>query len=113
MQKNLSKEIKIKQNAEELSTSQIVPRKKPLLLGYTKKYSSVLKDKDFSLARKSFSYIKRRSWKSAISTANKSSDILLPKIVTWMYLKEENISQHLRIIKNLLIKIKIGQEYLG
>jgi len=104
--KNLSKEIKIKQNAEELSTSQIVPRKKPLLLGYTKKYSSVLKDKDFSLARKSFSYIKRRSWKSAIGTANKSSDILLPKIVTWMYLKEENNSATFEDYKKFIDKNK-------
>ena len=92
VRQNKRREIKIQKNTNNLAPIQIIPKKKPLMLGYVGKTSSILKDKDFKLAKKSFSYIKRRSWKSAISTANKSSDKLLPKIVTWMFLKQKNNS---------------------
>jgi len=104
--KNKQGEIKIQKNIGRLAGSQIIPKKKPLMLGYAGKISTILKDKDFNLAKKSFSYIKRRSWKSAINVANKSSDKLLPKIVTWMFLKQKNNSATFKDYKKFIDKNK-------
>ena len=57
-----------------LVVSGLIPPSKPLLLGSSKTSSTILKDKDFSLAKKTFAYVKRKSWNSAFKTANKSSD---------------------------------------
>jgi soluble lytic murein transglycosylase len=46
--------------------------------------------------------VKRKSWNSAFKTANKSSDRLLLKIVTWMYLKETNNSSTFRDYKKFI-----------
>ena len=88
-----------KTNPSDVSTlvvSGLIPPSKPLLLGFSETSSTILKDKDFSLAKKTFAYVKRKSWNSAFKTANKSSDPLLLKIVTWMYLKESNNSSTFR-----------------
>ncbi len=70
---------------------QIIPPKKPLLLGSENlNQSNILNAQDFNIAKKTFSHIKRRSWKSAFLEANKASDVILSKIVRWMYLKESN-----------------------
>jgi len=95
----------IKTNASDVSTSVLsglIPPTKPLLLGFSKKTSTILKDKDFSLAKKTFAYVKRKSWNSAFKTANKSSDRLLLKIVTWMYLKETNNNSTFRDYKKFI-----------
>ena len=82
--------------------SGLIPPSKPLLLGFSKTSSTILKDKDFSLAKKTFAYVKRKSWNSAFKTANKSSDRLLLKIVTWMYLKETNNNSTFRDYKKFI-----------
>ena len=94
-----------KTNPSDVSTSVLsglIPPAKPLLLGFSKKTSAILKDKDFSLAKKTFAYVKRKSWNSAFKTANKSSDRLLLKIVTWMYLKETNNNSTFRDYKKFI-----------
>ena len=85
-----------------LVVSGLIPPSKPLLLGFSETSSTILKDKDFSLAKKTFAYMKRKSWNSAFKTANKSSDPLLLKIVTWMYLKETNNSSTFRDYKKFI-----------
>jgi len=79
-----------KDNINNIATNSIIPPNKPLLLGYSKKSSTILNSKDFNIAKKTFAYVKRKSWKSAIETSKKSSDKLLSKIIIWMYLKEPN-----------------------
>ena len=37
-----------------------IPPSKPLLLGFSETSSTILKDKDFSLAKKTFAYVKRK-----------------------------------------------------
>ena len=92
-------------NSNDVSTlvaSGLIPPSKPLLLDFSETSSTILKDKDFSLAKKTFAYVKRKSWNSAFKTANKSSDPLLLKIVTWMYLKETNNSATFRDYKKFI-----------
>lgn len=85
-----------------LVASGLIPPSKPLLLGFSETSSTILKDKDFRLAKKTFAYVKRKSWNSVFKTANKSSDPLLLKIVTWMYLKETNNSATFRDYKKFI-----------
>lgn len=74
---------------EIIFVDQIIPPKKPLLLGSENlKQSNILNTQDFNIAKKTFSHIKRGSWKSAFLEANKASDVIVSKIVRWMYLKE-------------------------
>ncbi|MDA0996171.1 MAG: lytic transglycosylase domain-containing protein, partial [Proteobacteria bacterium] len=70
---------KISNNEKSEVVEQIIPPLKPLLLNKNndKQFSSVLNEKDFEIAKKTFSYIKNRSWKSAFDTAKRSSDKLL------------------------------------
>ena len=76
---------------EIIFVDQIIPPKKPLLLGSENlKQSNILNTQDFNIAKKTFSHIKRGSWKSAFLEANKASDVIVSKIVRWMYLKESN-----------------------
>jgi len=69
-------------------TNIILAAKKPNDLGINKKSSKILKQKDFIIAQKTFSLIKRRRWNSAIKEVEKSNSVLLNDLVKWMYLKE-------------------------
>ena len=63
---------KISKKEEIITVDQIIPQKKPLLLGASSAQgSTVLNEKDFSIAKKTFSYVKQRSWKAAFDTAKK------------------------------------------
>ena len=57
-------------------------------LGILKKKSSILSSKDFLIAQKTFSLVKRKRWNSAMKEVRKSRSKLLKDLVTWMYLKE-------------------------
>jgi soluble lytic murein transglycosylase len=85
---------KISNNEKSEVVEEIIPPLKPLLLNKSndKQFSSVLNEKDFEIAKKTFSYIKNRSWKSAFDTAKRSSDKLLLKTAKWIYLKEPSNS---------------------
>jgi len=71
-----------------LFSNKIIPLKKPINLGLTKKKSTILSSKDFLIAQKTFGLIKRKRWKSAMKEVKKSRSKLLNNLVTWMYLKE-------------------------
>ena len=90
--KQIKKEVK-KNKAEEKSekflvSNEIIPIKKPMDLGILKKKSSILSSKDFLIAQKTFSLVKRKRWNSAMKEIRKSRSKLLKDLVTWMYLKE-------------------------
>ena len=83
--------ISIVKNDTIIVVDQLIPPKKPLLLGSDNfNKSAILKEKDFDIAKKTFAHIKRRSWKSAFQESNKSSNKILTKIVRWIYLKDSN-----------------------
>ena len=91
-EKKIKKEVK-KNKVEEKSekflvSNEIIPIKKPLDLGILKKKSSILSSKDFLVAQKTFSLVKRKRWNSAMKEVRKSRSKLLKDLVTWMYLKE-------------------------
>ena len=91
-EKKIQKEVK-KNKVEEKSekflvSNEIIPIKKPLDLGILKKKSSILSSKDFLIAQKTFSLVKRKRWNSAMKEVRKSRSKLLKDLVTWMYLKE-------------------------
>ena len=81
---------KVTENEKAEVAEQIIPPSKPLLFGKNndKQFSSVLNEKDFEIAKKTFVHIKNRSWKSAFDSAKQSSDKLLLKTAKWIYLKE-------------------------
>ena len=82
---------KISKEEEIITVDQIIPQKKPLLLGVNSAQgSTVLNEKDFAIAKKTFSFVKQRSWKAAFDTAKKSSDKILMKTIRWIYLKDSN-----------------------
>ena len=91
-EKKIKKETKITkvvENNEKFSVSnEIIPLKKPLDLGILKKKSSILSSKDFLIAQKTFSLVKRKRWNSAMKEVKKSRSKLLKNLVMWMYLKE-------------------------
>ena len=96
--KQIKKEVKknkIEEKAEKfLVSNEIIPIKKPLDLGILKRKSSILSSKDFLIAQKTFSLVKRKRWNSAIKEVRKSRSKLLKNLVTWMYtraIKQFNI----------------------
>ena len=90
--KEVKKEItKVKietKNEKYVVSNEIIPLKKPLNLGISKRKSSILSSKDFLIAQKTFSLVKRKRWNSAMQEVGKSRSKLLNELVTWMYLKE-------------------------
>ena len=91
-EKKIKKEVKkniVEEKSEKfLVSNEIIPIKKPMDLGILKKKSSILSSKDFLIAQKTFSLVKRKRWNSAMKEVRKSRSKLLKDLVTWMYLKE-------------------------
>ena len=87
--KKETKKTKVEEKSEKFSVSnEIIPLKKPLDLGILKKKSGILSSKDFLIAQKTFSLVKRKRWNSAMKEVKKSRSKLLKNLVMWMYLKE-------------------------
>jgi len=106
--KQVKKEVKknkIEEKAEKfLVSNEIIPIKKPLDLGILKRKSSILSSKDFLIAQKTFSLVKRKRWNSAIKEVRKSRSKLLKNLVTWMYLKEPSNNLTFRDYKKFIDK---------
>ena len=75
---------------KEKKTGLILPKKKPLVAG-TKKVSSIkiskyYNKKDFGLANKAISEMKKAKWSTALKTANKAKDKSIYNFVQWRHL---------------------------
>ncbi len=68
----------------------LIPKKKPLIAGSNKKLkikkSKFYSKKDFSIAKKAISEMKKSNWTSAINTAKKAKDKSIYNFVQWRHL---------------------------
>ena len=75
---------------KEKKTGLILPKKKPLIAGSKKtpdvKISKYYNKKDFSLANKAISEMKKGNWTSALKTAKKARDKSIYNFVQWRHL---------------------------
>ena len=75
---------------KEKKSSLILPKKKPLITGSEKpntvKISKYYSKKDFNLAKKAISEMKKSNWTSALKTANKAKDKSLYNFIQWRHL---------------------------
>ena len=75
---------------KEKKSGLILPKKKPLIAGTDKpttvKISKYYSKKDFSLAKKAVSEMKKSNWTGALKTANKAKDKSLYNFIQWRHL---------------------------
>ena len=88
--KIIEKEVLIK---KEEKNPLILPKKKPLIAGSTKsekktdiKISKYYSKKDFSLAKKAISEMKKAKWPDALNTAKKAKDKSIYNFIQWRHL---------------------------
>ena len=75
---------------KEKKNDQILPKKKPLIAGTEKpktvKISKYYSKKDFSLAKKAISEMKKSNWTGALKTAKKAKDKSIYNFIQWRHL---------------------------
>ena len=75
---------------KEKKSGLILPKKKPLIAGSSKpsevKISKYYNKKDFSLAKKAISDMKKSKWSDALKTANKAKDKSIYNFIQWRHL---------------------------
>jgi soluble lytic murein transglycosylase len=75
---------------KEKKTGLILPKKKPLIAGIEKaeeiKISKYYNKKDFSLAKKAISEMKKSKWPSALKSAKKAKDKTIYNFIQWRHL---------------------------
>tara|TARA_B100001142_G_scaffold141725_1_gene142951 strand:- start:47 stop:2206 length:2160 start_codon:yes stop_codon:yes gene_type:complete len=75
---------------KEKKSSLILPKKKPLIAGSKKKsevkISKYYNQKDFSLAKKAISEMKKAKWPAALKTAKKAKDKSIYDFIQWRHL---------------------------
>ena len=85
--KTIEKKVIVK---KEKKNEFILPKKKPLIAGSKKttkrKISKYYKKKDFNLAKKAISEMKKAKWTSALKTAKKAKDKSIYNFVQWRHL---------------------------
>ena len=86
-EKKVEEKITVK---KEKKSGLILPKKKPLIAGTEKpatvKISKYYSKKDFSLAKKAISEMKKSNWTGALKTANKAKDKSLYNFIQWRHL---------------------------
>ena len=75
---------------KEKKSGFIIPKKKPLIVGSEKttnrKKSKYYKKKDFNLAKKAISEMKKTKWTAALKTAKKARDKSIYNFIQWRHL---------------------------
>ena len=84
------KEKKITQEEKETKLSFKIPKKKPTVSGINTtrsvKISKYYSKKDFSIAKKAISEMKKSNWSSSIQTAKKAKDKSIYNFIQWRHL---------------------------
>ena len=82
--------VKKKISIEKKKNNPILPKKKPLIAGSEKiknvKISKYYSKKDFSIAKKAISEMKKAKWPSALKTAKKAKDKSIFNFIQWRHL---------------------------
>ncbi|MDC1170188.1 lytic transglycosylase domain-containing protein [Candidatus Pelagibacter sp.] len=93
---NLSKEQKKTEVADEVNNQRpqyLLPKKKPLIAGINIKpdidKSKFYSQKDFALAKKAVSEMKKSDWTNALKTAKKAKDKSIYNFIEWRHLLTE------------------------
>ena len=80
-------------NKKDIKKILILPKKKPLIAGTKEKdkkkeikISKYYSKKDFNLAKKAISEMKKKNWSSALSTAKKAKDKSIYNFIQWRHL---------------------------
>ena len=85
--KVLEKKVEVK---KERKYGHILPKKKPLIAGLEKtknvKISKYYSKKDFKLAKKAISEMKKAKWTAALKTSNKAKDKSIYHFIQWRHL---------------------------
>jgi soluble lytic murein transglycosylase len=85
--KKIEKKIVVK---KERKSGDIIPKKKPIVAGTTKntniKISKYYKKKDFNLAKKAISEMKKGKWSAALKTSKKAKDKSIYNFIQWRHL---------------------------
>jgi soluble lytic murein transglycosylase len=94
--KIIEKEVIVK---KEKKKDLILPKKKPLIAGSKKtkdiKISKYYSKKDFSLAKKAISEMKKSKWPTALKTAKKAKDKSIYNFIQWRHLlKKGNLATY-------------------
>ena len=89
--KTAVEEIKEKKVVKkEIKPDFILPKKKPLIAGTKKlsdiKISKYYNKKDFKLAKKAISEMKKANWSAALNTAKKAKDKSIYNFIQWRHL---------------------------
>ena len=88
---NTEKKVVLK---EEKKRKFILPKKKPLIAGSKKtvdvKISKYYSKKDFNLANKAITEMKKAKWSSALNTAKKARDKSIYNFIQWRHLLTKN-----------------------
>ena len=83
----------------------IFPEKKPSIykaVTKTTKKSLILKEKDFSRAKETIEFVKKRKWNSALKSATKVKDKEFRTLIKWMYLKTTRNGASFKEYKNFI-----------
>ena len=87
---NIKKIIQKKKPEKEKNIGFILPKKKPFIPGKKKttqiKISKYYNKKDFSLAKKAFSEMKKANWTNAVKTSKKAKDKSIYNFIQWRHL---------------------------
>ena len=90
LKENVSEKIQEKKPKKAKKIEFILPKKKPLIPGKKKttqiKISKYYNKKDFSLAKKAFSEMKKANWTNAVKTSKKAKDKSIYNFIQWRHL---------------------------
>ena len=90
LKENVKEKIQEKKPKKSKKIEFILPKKKPLIPGKKKtkqiKISKYYNKKDFSLAKKAFSEMKKANWTNAVKTSKKAKDKSIYNFIQWRHL---------------------------
>ena len=110
IKKTEAKIVEEKVTVKEIRSDFILPKKKPLIAGSKKvsdiKISKYFNKKDFNLANKAISEMKKAKWPNALKTAKKAKDKSIYNFIQWRHLLKKGNQANYFDYKNFIDKNK-------